>query len=100
MNKRDLRLAEDIFGTMNKRLITTDEDELNKGDKITLINNNCEFEFDNVRGVFEENLLYYYRVDLKLLSVDYSAFEPEKSNNGGAYAFAEAEVLRVWEKSY
>ena len=95
----------DIFninedGIGKKYVLTTDEEEVNVGDTVTLVNSNCEFEFDNVTGNFANNLLYYFIVDLKILESDLSDYEVSKSNNGGKYAFAEAEVLKVHLKDY
>lgn len=98
--KKELRMAEDIFGNFKDMNITTDEEIVQKGDFVTLTNSNCEFEFDNIRAVFEDNLLYIFNVKLELLEVDYSEFEPDKSNNGGKYAFATCRVVEVYERSY
>ena len=93
--------AVELFGDFRKRfIIATDEDSLNVGDVITLVNSNCQFEYDSIRGCFGQNLLYYFIVDLELKDVDYSSYVPEKSNNGGAYAFMTAKVLKVHKKSY
>ena len=78
----DLEMAGEIFGDLTGYILSTDEDELNVGDKVTLVNSNCEFEFDNVRGCFENNLYYYFIVDLELLEADYSNYKRSKSNNG------------------
>ena len=99
-NKEELEKAEEIFGNFNDMNIATDEEFIKKGDYITLVNKNCEFEFDSVRGVFEDNLLYFFNVRLELLEVDYSNFEPDKSNNGGKYAFAECRVVKVYKRTY
>lgn len=97
----DLQQAIEVFGDFRKRFtIATDEDILTTGEYVCLVNSNCEMEFDNVRGVFENNLLYYFIVDLELQDADYSQYVPEKSNNGGAYAFMTAKVLKVHRKSY
>ena len=100
-NEINLQEAVEIFGDFrHKFVIATDEEEVVQGMTVELVNRNCEFEFDNVAGAFEMDLLYYFVVDLKLLNVDYSNYEVDKSNNGGKYAFAECEVLKVYEKSY
>lgn len=99
-SKAELRMAEDIFGNFRDMNIATDEEFLKKGDRVTLVNSNCEFEFDTVRGVFEKDLLYFFNVRLELLEVDYSNFEPDKSNNGGKYAFAECRVVKVYDRTY
>ena len=100
MNKTDLRLANDIFGGLNRRVISTDAESIKVGDEITLVNANCEFEFDNYFGVFANDLYFYYIVDLELISTDYSDFVPDKSNNGGKYAYATCKVVKVYEKTY
>ena len=58
-----------IFGKLTKRWITTDVENINPGDEITLVNQNCEFEFDNVFGVFAKDLIYYYLVDLVIKNI-------------------------------
>ena len=98
--KQELRMVEDVFGNLQDYNLATDEEIVKTGDFVTLVNNNCEFEFDNIRGVFEDNLLYIFNVKLELLDVDYSEFEPDKSNNGGKYAFATCRVVEVYERSY
>ena len=98
--KQELRMVEDVFGNLQDYNLATDEEIVKTGDFVTLVNNNCEFEFDNVRAVFEDNLLYIFNVKLELLEVDYSEFEPDKSNNGGKYAFATCRVVEVYERSY
>ena len=98
--KQELRMVEDVFGNLQDYNLATDEEIVKTGDFVTLVNNNCEFEFDNVRAVFEDNLLYIFNVKLELLEVDYSNFEPDKSNNGGKYAFATCRVVEVYERSY
>lgn len=91
---------EEIFGDLSRKIVWTDSSELKKGDIITIVNNNCEFEFDVVKNRFEENLLYAYIVNLNLLNTDLKEYEPSKSNNGGAYAFAECKIKKVIERSY
>lgn len=100
MNKNTNNAIE-IFGDFtDKFIISSDVDHLNIGDEITLVNANCEFEFDNIKCCFENNLLYYYIVDLELLEADYSEYRIDKSNNGGCYAFATCKVTKVYEKTY
>lgn len=100
MKKNELRMATDIFGNLHKTIISTDAEAVRVGDEITLVNSNCEFEFDNVFGVFSNDLYFKYIVDLEIVNVDYSEFVPDKSNNGGCYAYATAKVTKVYEKSY
>ena len=100
MKKNESRMATDIFGNLKKTVISTDAENIRAGDEITLVNNNCEFEFDNVFGVFSNDLYFKYIVDLELISTDYSEFVPDKSNNGGCYAYCTCKVVKVYEKSY
>ena len=101
MNKEDLKEAIEVFGDFrNKFIITSDMPILNKGDEVTLVNQNCEFEFDNITGTFNKNLYYYYIVDLELIETDYTDYEVNKSTNGGAYAYATCKVMKVHEKTY
>jgi len=44
--------------------------------------------------------MYAFIVDLELLNVDLSNYEPSKSNNGGCYAFAECRVKKILERGY
>lgn len=99
--KLDIEYAKEVFGVFDKKvIIITDELELEEGTTVVLTNSNCEFSFDNVRGVFADNLSYYFVVDLELVEADYSEYNPSKSNNGGAYAYGKFKVLKIWEKSY
>lgn len=93
-----------IFGRVHGNRIYgyhvwTDE-EVKEGDTVTIVNSNCEFEYDNAVGRFENNLLYCFICDLEIIDVDLTDYIPDKSNNGGAYAFADCKVLKVYEKSY
>lgn len=99
-SKTERRLQQDIFGDMKKYHVTTDAETLKVGDEVTITNNNCEFEFDNVFGVFQTDLFFVYIADLEIVKVDYSEFEPDKSNNGGKYAYATCKVVKVYDKSY
>ena len=38
--------------------------------------------------------------ELEIIETDLTEYRPEKSNNGGAYAFAECGVNKIIEKSY
>ena len=97
----DIEQAIEVFGDFqHKFIISTDEENVNVNDTVTLVNNNCEFSFDNIRAVFENNLFYYYIVDLEFISADYSNYDPSKSNNAGCYAFGEFKVLKVYERTY
>lgn len=91
---------EKVFGDLNHKIVWTDDTTLLEDEIITITNSNCEFEFDCVDGAFKQDLLYAFIVDLELLNADLSNYEPAKSNNGGAYAFAECKVKKVIEKSY
>ena len=89
----------DIFGELNNYECWTD-DVINVGDIVTITNFNCEFEYDNKYGTFANDLQYCYVCDLELLNEDLSSYEVDKSNNGGAYAYAKCRVLKVHEKTY
>ena len=91
---------ETVFGDLSRKTIWTDDPILMTDEIVTIVNSNCEFEFDCVDGAFKQDLLYAFIVDLELLNADLSNYEPAKSNNGGAYAFAECKVKKVIEKSY
>lgn len=98
-----MRFDETLFGPLEKHQVWTDEETLNPGDTVYLVNTNCEFPYDNVTGNFEKHshdLMYCFICDLKITETDLTGYEPEKSNNGGCYAFATAEVLEVYEKTY
>lgn len=94
------RNIEDVFGKLTGRWICTDAESVNAGDEVTLVNSNCEFEFDNVFGVFQTDLLHYFLVDLELVKTDYTNYKRSKSNNGGCYAYATCKVVKVYDKSY
>ena len=97
MNKSERRMASDVFGNLKGYHITTDAETVNIGDEVTITNNNCEFSFDNIFGVFQTDLIFEYTVDLELLETDYSEFIPDKSNNGGKYAYATCKVVKVYD---
>ena len=96
----DLEYAVEVFGDLNHYQLATDEEMLEVGDEVTITNANCEFEFDNVKGCFEDNLYYYFIADLELVDTDYSNYDVNKSNNGGAYAFATCRVKKIHQKTY
>ncbi len=96
-NKKEL---EDVFGSFRDAIISTDVEWVEAGDRVTLVNSNCEFEYDNVKGEFENDLLYYFEVSLEPIEVDFSEFVPEKSNNGGCYAYCDCRVVKVYDRTY
>lgn len=91
---------EDVFGDLNNKIVWTDDTTLLEDEIITITNSNCEFEFDSKKGCFEQDLMYAFVVDLELLNVDLSNYEPSKSNNGGCYAFAECKIKKIKERGY
>lgn len=91
---------ENIFGDLSRKTIWTDDPILMTDEIITITNSNCEFEFDAVKGAFVNDLMYAYIVELELLETDLSNYVPDKSNNGGCYAFAECKVKKIIEKGY
>ena len=97
-----MRYEKELFGEMQDYHVWTDTDpnEVNVGDLVTLVNQNCEFSFDNIKGSFEEDLLYCLVCDLELLEYDLTEYEVGKSNNGGAYAYAGAKILKIKEIAY
>ena len=92
--------VENIFGDISQKLIWTDNPMLNVGDEITITNSNCEFEFDVSKNEFSRNLMYAYIVDLDIIDIDIKDYVPEKSNNGGCYAFATCKIKKILEKGY
>lgn len=91
---------ETIFGDLSRKLIWTDDPLLEPNQTVKIPNSNCEFEYDAVNMKFNKNLMYAFICDLELLKVDLSEYVPEKSNNGGAYAFAECRVKKIIERGY
>ena len=91
---------ETVFGDLSRKLIWTDNPMLSAGDSVTIVNSNCELEYDCYKATFCNDLMYAYLVDLELLEVDLSGYVPEKSNNGGCYAYAECKVKKIIEKGY
>ena len=91
---------ETIFGDLNRKTIWTDDPMLEPGQHIKITNSNCEFEYDSIQMKFNKNLMYAFIVDLELLSVDLTGYVPDKSCNGGAYAFAECKVKKIIERGY
>lgn len=71
-------------------------EKLERGDKIYLINSNCEFTYDSTTGGFcNLSDVEEYIVEVEILEEDLSEYRPEKSNNGGCYAYATATVVEV-----
>ena len=100
MKVKEATNLENIFGDLSRKTIWTDDPILMTDEIITITNSNCEFEFDAVKGAFVNDLMYAYIVELELLETDLSTYVPEKSNNGGYYAFAECKVKKIIEKGY
>lgn len=100
MRTREALNPEDIFGDLTRKIIWTDDPILMKDEIVTIVNSNCEFEYDSIAGRFNTNLMYAFVVELELLEVDLSHYEPSKSSNGGCYAYAECRVKRIIEQGY
>ena len=96
---RMMRYEKEIFGTMDSYILSTDTEpqEIKEGDTVYLVNSNCEFEYDNIKGDFQKDLMYYIICDLELIESDLTGYEPSKSNNGGAYAFATCKIKKIKE---
>ncbi|WP_405286405.1 hypothetical protein [Methanobrevibacter sp.] len=98
-----MRHEEEIFGNLKEYKVWSDESDLKENDTVMLVNSNCEFQYDNIKGCFEKHskdLMYCYVCELELIETDLSDYVPERSTNGGAYAFAECKVVKIIEKSY
>ena len=96
-----MRFETELFGDLKEYHVWSDTPELNPEDHVTIVNSNCEFTYDNITGTFENHdLMYCYICELEIIETDLSQYEVSKSNNGGAYAFAECKVTRVLEKTY
>lgn len=67
------------------------------GEEVTIVNENCEFDFDSATGTFEQTK-YKHIVDLEIITADFSSYDNSKSNNGGSYAFADCRILKIHEK--
>lgn len=97
---KDNMNLENIFGDLHRKIIWSDDSMLMSGDEVKITNSNCEFEYDAIRRRFNQNLMYAYIVDLEVVNVDLKNYIPEKSNNGGKYAFAECKVKKIIERGY
>lgn len=87
----DIERAVEVFGDFrHKFVITSDNEECNIGDEVTLINQDCKMSFDNLNATFKNNILYYYIVDLEFVSADYR----------GKYKYGKFKVLWIHEKTY
>jgi len=100
MKVKEATNLENIFGELSKKTIWTDDPMLEPGQTIKITNSNCEFEYDSIHRKFNKNLMYAFIVDLELLEVNLSEYEPSKSNNGGCYAYAECRVKKIIEQGY
>lgn len=95
----DKEIFQSIFGKTKKYQAWTDE-TITEGDVITLVNNDCEFSFDNLLGVFQTNLLYCFIVDLEILEIDLEDYDEKKCRNGGRYGYARCRVEKVHKILY
>lgn len=92
---------ETIFGDLNEKTVWSNNSILMTDDIITITNSNCEFPFDCMTGKFLDEPAYFgFIVELELIETDLSGYIPEKSNNGGAYAFAKCRVKKIIEEGY
>ena len=92
---------ETIFGDLSEKIVWSNDSILMTDDIITITNNNCEFDFDSISGEFLTEPAYFcFKVELEILKVDTSNYVPEKSNNGGCYAFAQCKVVKILEEGY
>ena len=73
-------------------------DEIKQGDTIYLTTS--KFEYDCVYGCFMKDLRRCAKVKLKVLNEDLSEYVQGKHIDGGAYAYAAAEVQEVIEVGY
>lgn len=97
-----MRHEREIFGDMNGYVLATDiePEEVKIGDEVSLVNKNCEFEYDNITGKFQNDLLYYIICDLEFIESDLSEYQVDKSNNGGSYAYATAIIKKIKDITY
>ena len=97
-----MRYEEQIFGSMDGYILATDADPqtVKVGQECYIVNRNCEFEYDNITGDFQKDLMYYIICDLEFVESDLSEYEPSKSNNGGAYAFATCKIKKIKDINY
>lgn len=68
-------------------------DQLKPGDIIYLTSS--ELDYDCIYGCFINNLRKHRDVEVEIIYEDLSEYEPEKSRNGGCYAYASAKVLEI-----
>lgn len=100
MKVKEIMDLEHIFGDLGSRVIWSNNPLLQVNDEITIVNSNCEFEYDSILRQFDKGLIYGFVVELELIEVDLSEYEPTKSNNGGGYAFAHCKVVKILEEGY
>lgn len=67
--------------------------QLKEGDKIHITTS--EFPYDCRRGCFMNQLNHCAKIEAKVLHEDLSEYVPEKSTNGGCYAYALLEVIKI-----
>lgn len=92
---------ETIFGDLQGRIIWSNDSILLTDEIVSITNSNCEMPFDNISGQFVSEPPYFcFKVDLEMVEYDTSNYIPEKSNNGGCYAFADCRVIRIIEEGY
>ena len=91
---------ETVFGDLSRKTIWTDDPLLEPGQTVRITSSICEWEYDSIQKKFNKKLMYAFIVDLELLKMDLSDYVPERSNNGGCYAFADCRVKKIIEKGY
>ena len=78
---------------------SNDQDAVKIGETIRFPNTNCEHEYDCIDQEFKW-CTYAFIVSVEIIDVDCKEYIPEKSNNGGHYAFADAVITKVHESAY
>ena len=97
---KEIYNLENIFGDLSDFIIKTNyPNEIKVGQTITIVNNNCEWDYDCIAHSFSPTL-YAYIVDLDLVDYDLSDYAPKLSNNGGCYAYATAVIKEIKEIGY
>lgn len=93
----------ELFGNLNEYPCWTD-DNIKIGDTISIINKDCEFEYDTKRGSFTgerfNTLMKCFICKLTIIDVDYSKVFPENLNDNGHYTLALCKVIDILEESY
>ena len=70
-------------------------EDVNVGDEV--ITTTSTFDYDNLAGIFSNDLNAYADVDVEFSHSDYSEYDPRTSRDGGDYGYDYYVVTKIHE---